>query len=66
MGHASPHRRSPRPVYDDVVFEAEELTLPHPAMRERDFVLAPLAEIAPDMIDPVSGLTISKLLNHLN
>ena len=51
--------------YNGFVIEGRELTVPHPAMRERAFVLEPLAEIAPDMIDPVTGITISKLLDHL-
>ena len=39
----------------DVVMATPELTLPHPAMTERRFVLEPLAEIAPQMVDPRSG-----------
>jgi 2-amino-4-hydroxy-6-hydroxymethyldihydropteridine diphosphokinase len=38
------------------------LTLPHAELRNRRFVLEPLAEIAPGMIDPVSGLSIAELL----
>lgn len=40
---------------------SEGLTIPHPAFRERDFVLAPARLIAPDWRDPVSGLTIAHL-----
>ena len=42
------------------------LTLPHPALAQRRFVLAPLAEIAPDLLDPTSGLAIAQLLAHLD
>ena len=43
-----------------------ELTLPHPTMAERRFVLEPLAEIAPSLIDPRSGRTIAELLAQLS
>ena len=43
----------------------DELTLPHPAMAERRFVLEPLAEIAPAMVDPVSGRTVAEMLARL-
>ena len=42
-----------------------ELTLPHPGMAERRFVLEPLAEIAPEMVDPVSGRTVREMLKRL-
>lgn len=48
-----------------VVMETDELTLPHPAMQERRFVLEPLAEIAPEMMHPVLGLTMRELLARL-
>jgi len=41
------------------------LAVPHPRLRERRFVLEPLSEIAPDLRDPVSGLTIRELLAQL-
>ena len=41
------------------------LVVPHPRFRERLFVLEPLAELVPDWIDPVSGETVSALLERL-
>ncbi|HMO40297.1 MAG TPA: 2-amino-4-hydroxy-6-hydroxymethyldihydropteridine diphosphokinase [Saprospiraceae bacterium] len=40
-------------LYDDLVLTSEQLTIPHPFLHQRDFVLAPLAEIAPTAIHPV-------------
>ena len=40
-------------LYDDLIFESDELTIPHPLMTERDFVIIPLVEIAPELIHPV-------------
>lgn len=50
---------------EDVVMRSAELILPHPAMHERSFVLAPLAEIAPAMQHPVLQETIAELLARL-
>jgi 2-amino-4-hydroxy-6-hydroxymethyldihydropteridine diphosphokinase len=49
----------------DLMLSSGSLMLPHPAMAERRFVLEPLAEIAPEMVDPRSGLTVRALLARL-
>jgi 2-amino-4-hydroxy-6-hydroxymethyldihydropteridine diphosphokinase len=49
-------------LYGDVVVREAGLEIPHPAFRDRLFVLAPLAEIAPDMVDPVTGRRAVELL----
>ncbi len=53
-------------LYGDVVLNTPNLTIPHPRMGERAFVLVPLAEIAPDWIEPVSGIKIATLLKNLD
>ena len=52
--------------YDDLLFDTPRLTLPHPKIEERRFVLVPLNEIAPERRHPVTGLTISELLISCN
>ena len=49
----------------DLVVNAPPLILPHPRFRTRRFVLEPLAEVAPDIVDPVTGRTIRELLEEL-
>lgn len=52
-------------LFGDQIVEERGLTVPHPRFRERRFVLEPLNDIAPAMIDPVTGRTIADLLETL-
>ena len=68
FGRRAGRRWGPRILDLDIIlwsegpFEAGGLVIPHPAFRERRFVLAPLAELVPDWRDPISGRTIRQLL----
>ena len=71
FGRTRPYGGAPRTLdldlilYGDAVIDEPGLQLPHPRFRERTFVLEPLAEIAPDWRDPVTGKSIAELLNAL-
>ncbi|HET9222782.1 MAG TPA: 2-amino-4-hydroxy-6-hydroxymethyldihydropteridine diphosphokinase [Roseiflexaceae bacterium] len=65
LGRAAGRRYGPRIVdidlllYDERTIDTPELIIPHPRMAERPFVLAPLAEIAPDLVPPGWGESVS-------
>jgi len=52
-------------LYGDVVMDEPGLVIPHPRFRDREFVLGPLAEVAPGIVDPLTKLTARELLAAL-
>lgn len=71
FGRERPFPNAPRTLdldlilFGDEIVVEDDLEVPHPRFRERFFVLGPLAEIAPDLVDPVTGLRVGELLRNL-
>jgi 2-amino-4-hydroxy-6-hydroxymethyldihydropteridine diphosphokinase len=71
LGRALHKSSDPRPIdvdilfYGDQVVETPELTIPHPRLTQRAFVLFPLAELAPGLVHPVTGQTVKELKDNL-
>ena len=71
LGRTPSERYGPRLIDLDIIFfddqriDSPELTVPHPNLAERAFVLRPLADIAPDTRHPVSGKSVREMLNAL-
>jgi 2-amino-4-hydroxy-6-hydroxymethyldihydropteridine diphosphokinase len=53
-------------LYDDLIMESSVLTIPHPRMKERAFVLVPLADIAPDLMLPGEGVSVSQAMDNVS
>ena len=72
MGRKPSYRWGPRSIdidillYDDLIIETPKLTIPHPRMHERGFVLVPLDAIADEVRHPVLGLSIHELLQSVD
>lgn len=72
MGRQPTRRWGPRLIdvdilfYDKQVIQDEELTIPHPRLAERAFVLAPLADIIPDFRHPQTGETVEEMLDRVD
>lgn len=71
-GRERPYQGAPRTLDLDLILAGdrviaeETLQMPHPRFRERRFVLGPLAELEPDLVDPVTGQTVRELLARLS
>lgn len=72
LGRQETFRYGPRLIdldilfYDDLILDTPQLTIPHPRIKERAFVLIPLAEIAPELLHPVFKKTVLELKTLLD
>ncbi len=72
MGRQASFRNAPRPIdidilfYDNLILASPDLTIPHPRIKERAFVLAPLADIAPGFVHPVHRLSVHEMLRQVD
>jgi len=71
MGRAPSFPNAPRPIdidilfYDNEIITTKDLTIPHPRLTDRAFVLVPLAEIAPELVHPELGKSITELASKV-
>ncbi len=72
MGRQPAFRNAPRPIdvdilfYNGLILESPDLTIPHPRLAQRAFVLVPLVEIAPALVHPVLKATVAELLQKVD
>lgn len=72
LGRKATFRNGPREIdidillYDDLVLNTPILTLPHPHMHERGFVLLPMMDIDPDLVHPLTGKSVREMLITTN
>lgn len=72
LGRKATFRYGPRLIdldilfYDDLVYESPSLTIPHPYLHERGFVLLPMMDIAPDHVHPITRKSIRELIALCN
>ncbi len=72
IGRRPAPRWSPRPIdidillYGDAVVDADDLAIPHPLLAGRNFVMAPLAELAPEAVHPVLGKAVGELAEDVD